>query len=88
MLHVKQGQLRGNFLVEVITSEVKKGNQRVTVQYGALPYAFPTCFEQGILFSVNTKACCEANTCSCARIASRTLGRQRADQMWVRKECN
>lgn len=73
MLHVKQGQLRGNFLVEEVTSEVKKGNQRVTVQYGAFSDAFPTCFEQSVLFSVNTKACREANPCSCARIASRTL---------------
>lgn len=73
MLHVKQGQLQGNVLVEEVTSEVKKGNQRVTVKYGALPDTFPTCFEQGILFSMNTKACCEANTCSYARIASRTL---------------
>lgn len=73
MLHVKQGQLQGNVLVEEVTSEVKKGNQRVTVKYGAFPDTFPTCFEQGILFSMNTKACCEANTCSYARIASRTL---------------
>lgn len=73
MLHVKQGQLGGNLLVEEVTYEVKDGNQRVTVKYGALPDTFPTCFEQGIFLSVNTEACCEANTCSYARITSRTL---------------